>query len=86
MENVITDRLFQQEFLEQVNTKQFQEDIQKYQNKFNSSSFTSEEHVDIKHPTDNSDMQFLTKSALTSPSVNPLNVPYSLLHKPKDTF
>lgn len=82
----MTDRLRPQEFLEQVNTSQFQDDVRKYQSNLKSSGNASNDRADIKHPTGDSDMKLVIKSALNCPSINPLNVPYSLLHKPKDSF
>lgn len=75
-----------QEFLEQVNTPEFQADVRQYQRFFKNKYHESEECPDIKHPTDDSDMQLVVKSTLNCPSVNPLNIPYSLLHKPKDAM
>lgn len=78
--------LLQQEFLETVDTPEFQEDVRKYQNFFSSKRNACDDRADVKHPTDSSDIELVVKSALNSSSINPLNIPYSLLHKPKDTF
>lgn len=70
------------EFIDQMNTPEFQEDVKKYQNFINGEV----DRPDVKHPTDFNDMEFVVKSTFNCPSMNPLNIPYSFLHKTKDSL
>ncbi|XP_037038084.1 uncharacterized protein LOC119075672 [Bradysia coprophila] len=73
------------EFIDQVHTPEFQEDVKRYQKFFNGRASGEDDRPDVKHPTDFSDMEFVVRSTFNCPSMNPLNIPYSLLNKPKDS-
>ncbi|KAJ6649496.1 hypothetical protein Bhyg_04732, partial [Pseudolycoriella hygida] len=70
------------EFVDQMNSPQFKEDVLKYQEFFNNGN-ESNNRREMKHPTEDSDMRFVIEHTLNCPSVNPLNIPFALLHKPK---
>lgn len=70
--------------MDQVDTPAFQEDVKKYQEFLNDN--VSEDRPDVKHPTDYSDMEFVVRSTFNCPSINPLNIPFSLLHRTKDSL